>query len=71
MARVPAVLALVPLARKEEFLTQRTHDGLVELLLDELVAVHLVHIALALAHGALTVESLVRPAAASDRVLDW
>ena len=70
MTRVPAVLARVSFAGKEKFLAQCAHDGLVELFLDELMAVHLVHVALALAHGALTIERFVWPASTGDRVLD-
>lgn len=50
-------------------MAQGTHDGLVELLLDELMPVHLVHVALALAHGALTVEGFVWASCTGDCVL--
>lgn len=63
VAHVPAVLALVAVARHEELVAQGTEDDLEELLLNELVTVHLVDLALALLDGALTTETsgLERP----------
>lgn len=73
MARVPAVLALVAFAGEQKLLAQRAEDGLVELPLDEFVAVHLEDVPLALAHGALTAKTarsgLEGPLA--NILLDW
>ena len=69
MTSVPTVLARVSFPSEKELLAQGAHDGLVELLLDKLVAVHLVHVALAFSDGALTVEGFVWPASSCHRVL--
>jgi hypothetical protein len=56
VAHVPAVLALVAVGGDEELVAEGAEDDLEELSLDELVAVHLVDLALALLDGALTTE---------------
>jgi hypothetical protein len=71
MASVPTVLALVTLSGEEELLAKSAHDGLVELPLDEFVAVHFEHVALALSDGTLATKSFVRSTTASHRVLDY
>ena len=68
---VATVFALIAFAGKKELLAQCAHDRLVELSLDKLVSVHLKHIALALAHSALTSEGLIWPPATRHRVLDY
>jgi hypothetical protein len=71
VAGISTVLALITLAGKEELLAERAHDGLVELLRDKLVAVHLVHVALPFPDGALTAESFVWSARARSGILDY
>ena len=60
VASVSAIFTLIPECIEQEVSTKRTQHELVELPLDELVAVHLVYLALALAHGALTTETTER-----------
>lgn len=57
MAHVPAVVALVAVAGDEELVAERAEDDLEKLFLDELVAVHLVDLALALLDGTLSTEA--------------
>jgi hypothetical protein len=54
---VPAVLALIAKCVEKELVAKGAENNLVELLLDELVAVHLVHFALAFTDGALASET--------------
>ena len=64
MTCVSAIFALISDRVKQEFVAESTEDDLVELALDELVAVHLVHLVLAFANGTLTAEtarSIERP----------
>jgi hypothetical protein len=68
---ISTIFTLVSLSGKEEFLTQGTHDGLVELSLHELMAVHLVDVALSLSDGTLSTQSFVWTSTTSGRVLDW
>lgn len=67
---VPTVLALVTFSGEKQFTTQSTHYGLVELALNELVSVHLMHVTLALLDGTLTTKSLVRATTGTGVVLD-
>lgn len=67
---ISAIFALISLSGEKELLAESTHDGLVELALDELMAVHLENIALSLPYGTLTTERFVRSAPTGDRVLD-
>ena len=72
MAGVPTVLALVASRIQQEFVAERAQDDLVELPLDELVAVHLVHLVLALADGTLTTQTTGRVQwPLPDVLLDW
>ena len=57
VASVSTIFALVADGVEQELAAERAQDDLVELALDELVPVHLVHLALALAHGALAPEA--------------
>ena len=57
VAGVPTVLALVASRIQQEFVAERAQDDLVELPLDELVAVHLVDFVLALTDCTLTAET--------------
>lgn len=63
MAGIPAVFALKTKRIEEKFVAERAKDDLVELFLDELVTVHLMHLALAFANSALTAQttSIKRP----------
>ena len=64
MAHVSAVLALVSRGIEQELVAERAEHKLVELALDELVAVHLMHLVLLLAHSALAPETRInRPLA--------
>lgn len=67
---VSTVLALVTFSGEKQFTTQSTHYGLVELALNELVAVHLMHVTLAFLDGTLTTESLIRATPSTGVVLD-
>lgn len=73
MAHVPAVVALVAVAGDEEFVAERAEDDLEKLLLDELVAVHLVDLALALLDGTLSTETTETSLHRSPTqvLLDW
>ncbi len=71
MTGVPAILALIPDGVEQELVAESAEDNLVELQLDELVSVHLVHLVLALADCSLTSDtarSIERPLA--DVLLD-
>ena len=57
MACVSTILALVSGSVEQELVAEGAQDDLVELALDEFVAVHLVHLVLALAHGTLTAKT--------------
>ena len=57
MTGVPTVLALVSGRVEQKLVAEGTEDDLVELPLDKLVTVHLVHLVLAFADGALTAQS--------------
>ncbi len=57
MTSVTAILTLVAFASEQELLAESTQDWLVELPLNELVAIHLEDIALALSNGTLTAET--------------
>ena len=64
MARVATIFALISGSIEQKVVAECAQHELVELPLDELVTVHLVHLALALAHGALTAKtSIDRPLA--------
>ena len=72
MTGVPTVLALVSGRVEQKLVAEGTEDDLVELPLDTLVTVHLVHLVLAFADGALTAETsrgVERPLA--DVLLDY
>ena len=60
MARVATIFALISGSIEQKVVAECAQHELVELPLDELVTVHLVHLALALAHGALTTETTER-----------
>ena len=57
MTGVPTVLALVSGRVEQKLVAEGTEDDLVELPLDKLVTVHLVHLVLAFADGALTAKT--------------
>ena len=72
VAGVPTVLALVASRIQQEFVAERAQDDLVELPLDEFVAVHLVDFVLALTDCTLTAETsrgIQRPL--TDVLLDY
>ena len=72
MAGVPTVLALVASRIQQEFVAERAQDDLVELPLDEFVAVHFVDLVFALTDGTLTAETsrgIQRPL--TDVLLDY
>ena len=60
VARVSTIFTLISGSIEQEVVAERAQHELVELPLNELVAIHLVHLALALAHGALTTETTER-----------
>ena len=60
MARITTIFTLISGSIEQEVVAERAQHELVEFSLDKLVAVHLVHLALALAHGALTTETTER-----------
>ena len=68
---ISTIFTLISFTGKEEFLTQGTHDGLVKLSLNELMAVHLVDIALSLSNSTLSTQSFVWTSATSGRILDY
>ena len=70
MAGVPTVFALIAGRIEQELVAERAEDDLVELPLDELVAVHLVNFALALTDSALTTETPCIQRAFPDILLD-
>ena len=70
MTRVTAVLALISHSVQQKLIAERAEDDLVELALDEFVAVHLVHLVLLLAHGALTAKTRIDGPLAHV-LLDW
>ena len=72
VAGVPTVLALVASRIQQEFVAERAQDDLVELPLDEFVAVHFVDLVFALTDGTLTAETsrgIQRPL--TDVLLDY
>ena len=72
MTGVPTVLALVSVRVEQKLVSEGTEVDLVELPLDKLVTVHLVHLVLALADGTLTTQTTGRVQwPLPDVLLDW
>lgn len=69
VAGIPTILALISFTSEQEFLTQGTHDGLVELALYEFVTIHFVDIALSHTNGTLSAKGFVRTTRTSHRIL--
>jgi hypothetical protein len=57
MTSITAVFTLVTFTSKQELLTEGTQDRLVELLLNELVTIHLEHVPTPLSHGSLSTQT--------------